>query len=229
MISIAHAAETIELPEEELAAESVLPVFDKTVAVRNRLVSTKSKVELGGGIGLNLIEGLYNNTVFHGQLTYHFSEEKALSIFAILASDELSNTGKDLKAGDGILPNTFDASLAPSPEYFIIANYQFTAYYGKVSISKTRAMNLALYGLAGGGFMSWSDGEFSPVLNAGIGQKFYFTPQFALKADLQMKIYQGPDITSKDLDAGGPKRDSSYFSEETFFRPFLTIGAVFLL
>jgi outer membrane beta-barrel protein len=225
---LSYAAETIELPEEELATESVLPVFDKTVAVRNRLVETAGKVEVGGGLGFNLIEGLYTNTAFKGNFAYHFSEEKAVSFSLITGSSELSSTGKDLKAGKGI-QTSFDASLAPTPDFFITGNYQYTAYYGKVSVSKTRAMNIALYGLAGGGLVSWSDGEMSPMLNAGIGQKFYFSPRFALRADLEMKIYQGPDITSEPLLTGSSKLKSSDFSDETYFRPFLTVGFVFLL
>ncbi|MEK6555496.1 MAG: outer membrane beta-barrel domain-containing protein, partial [Bdellovibrionota bacterium] len=209
-----------------MATESVLPVFDKTVAVRNRLVTTAGRAELGGGLGFNLIEGIYTNTVFHGTASYNFSEEKAVTLFMIMGSSELSNTGKDLKAGRGLSNNTFDATLAPSPEMFITGNYQFTAYYGKFSVSKQKAMNLALYGLAGGGLLTWSDGEMSPVLSAGVGQKFYFNPNFALRADLQMMVYQGPDITSKPLQVGTGKKDSSYFSDETFFRPFLNASLV---
>ena len=224
----ALAAETIELPEEELAAESVLPVFDKTVAVRNRLVTTAKKFEVGGGLGLNLIEGIYNNSIFYGLASYHMSEERAITVDMILGNSDLSNAGKDLKNGVGI-PNDFDASLAPTPDYFLTANYQFTAYYGKMSVSKSRAMNLSLHGLAGGGLISWSDGEMTPMLNVGVGQKFYFNPKVALRADFQLKIYQGPDITSKPLPTGSEKRDSGYFSDELFYRPFFTIGAVFLL
>jgi hypothetical protein len=38
-------AETIEFPEEELATESVLPVFDKTVVVRNRTITRAGRVD----------------------------------------------------------------------------------------------------------------------------------------------------------------------------------------
>ena len=228
-LSAAYAAETIELPEEELATESVLPIFDKTVAVRNRLVKTEGRFEVGGGLGFNLIEGIYTNTVFNGALSYNFSEEKAVTIHGLIGSSELSNTGKDLKMGKGLSGGkTFDASLAPAPEMFLTGSYQFTAYYGKFSVSKTKAMNISLYGLGGGGFMTWSDGELSPILSAGVGQKVYFTPNVALRTDLQMMIYQGPDITSRDLPANGVKRESGYFSTETFFRPFLNAGVVFL-
>lgn len=223
-----YAAETIELPEDELATESVLPVFDKTVAVRNRLVETAKRFEIGGGLGFNLIEGIYTNTTFKGNIGYHFDEEKAFNLSFLTGSSTLSSTGEDLKAGKGIA-TTFDATLAPTPDYFITANYQFTAYYGKVSVSKNSAMNLALYGLAGGGFVSWSDGEISPMLNVGVGQKFYFTPQLALRADLEMKIYQGPDITTQPLTTGSGKKDSGDFSDTTYFRPFLTVGLVYLL
>ena len=44
-------AETIEFPEEELSTESVLPVFDKKVVVRQRAVKTAGRFEIGVGGG----------------------------------------------------------------------------------------------------------------------------------------------------------------------------------
>lgn len=227
--SHAYADEAIELPEEELATESVLPVFDKTVAVRERLVNTAGRLEFGAGAGLNLIEALYNNYVYNLELGYHMNEESAITLMAVIPSGGLSNMGNDLKEGKGLNNGkTFDASLAPAPELYFTANYQFTAYYGKISITKTKAMNLALYGLGGLGAVKWTD-KTEPLVNVGIGQKLYFNPSMALRFDLQLMTYRGPDPTSVELLAGSGERGSDAFKQTTYFRSFLTMGLVFLL
>ncbi len=222
------AADTIEFPEEELATESVLPVFDKKVAVRERIVKSTGRFEIGGGAGLNLIEALYNNITFNGVASYHFNEESAFTLQAVFLNTSLSNMGKDLQAGKNLNSNTFDASKAPAPEYLISGNYQFTAYYGKISTTKDSAMNLSLHGMAGGGMVSWGD-SMEPMVNVGMGQRLYFTPNAALRFDLNLMMYQGPDPTSKPLTATGPSRDSDYFTKTLYFRSFLTAGLVFLL
>lgn len=223
-----YAADPIEFPEEELARESVLPVFDKRVAVRERLVKTEGRFEVGGGAGLNLIEALYNNITFNFLGSYHFDEMQAFTFQAVFPSTKLSNMGKDLQAGKGLNGAKFDASKAPAPEYLMSGLYQYTAYYGKISMTKEKAMNLSLHGMLGGGVVSWGD-SVEPMVNVGMGQKLYFTPNFALRVDLNLMMYQGPDPTSKKLEPTDPKRDSDYFKKTLYFRSFLTAGVVFLL
>jgi outer membrane beta-barrel protein len=222
------ADNTIEFPEEELAKESVLPVFDKKVAVRERLVKTAGRLEVGGGAGLNLIEAVYNNITVNGVFSYNFDEEQAFTLQAIFPSTQLSNMGKDLQQGKGLNGKKWDASKAPAAKYLISGNYQYTAYYGKISMTKEKAMNLSLHGMAGLGAVSWGD-SVEPMVNVGIGQKLYFTPNAALRLDMNLMIYQGPDPTSKDLDPGQPSRDSDYFTKTLYFRSFLTAGFVFLI
>lgn len=228
MISIqTRAAEPIEFPEEELATESVLPVFDEKVAVRGRIVKTANRFEVGGGVGLNLIEALYDNFTYNMAASYHFDEESAVTMLGTFTSNELSNMGKDLKAGRGI-DTYFDASKAPSPEYFFSGNYQFTAYYGKVSVTKSTAMNLSMHGMAGVGAVSFGD-SVEPLLNVGVGQRLYFTPSIALRLDLHLMIFRGPDPTSKTLTNTDPVRTSDELEKTLYYRSFLAGSLVFLL
>jgi outer membrane beta-barrel protein len=226
---LVFADDVIELPIEELAKESVLPVFDRTVVVRNRAVTTEGRFEIGGGLGLSLIEALYKNTVFGVNAAYHFDEINGIHLQAVFQSQGLSNNGNRLKQGlfGG---GNFDPSLAPSPEYFAFANYQFTAYYGKISLSKQRALNLSLFGLAGLGVVSFGDST-QPALNFGFGQKFYFTPNIAFRYDLTGSVFQGPDPTQPNQGnlSSGPKLGSSDFEQTLYFRSLLTAGIVFLL
>lgn len=228
LTSIGIAAEEIALPEDELARESVLPVFDKTMVVRNRAVTTEGRFEFGVQAGMNLLEPFYETLVYGIGGSYHFSETHGVNVVATLLSSTLSSNAKDLQAGKGLQGgNTFDVSLAPNVENTLFANYQITAYYGKISVAKTQAMNLSLYGLAGVGLVNWSD-KVTPGLNVGFGQKLYFNPRWALRADLTMAIYRGPDPTSRPLDAGDPPLDSGAFDQTLYFRTFLTAGLVHL-
>lgn len=226
--SMTTAADEIALPEEELARESVLPVFDKTMVVRNRAITTEGRFEAGLQTGLNLLEPFYGSLVYGVGGSYHFSETHGVNFSALFLNSTLSSNAKDLQAGKGLQgSNTFDVSRAPNVDNILFANYQLTAYYGKISVTKTKAMNLSLYGLAGAGLVNWSD-KISPGLNVGFGQKLYITKNWAIRADLTMAIYRGPDPTSRDLQAGGGTLDSGAFDQTIYFRTFLTAGLAYL-
>ena len=222
-------SQEFELPSEELAKESVLPVFDKTVVVRNRAVTTAQRFEVNGYAGLNLLEPFYSNMVMGFGGTYHFTETHGVNVTAMMLGSSLSSNAKALQNGEGLPPGqSFDASRAPTVESILFGNYQMTAYYGKISVTKQRAMNLSLYGLAGLGIVNWSD-KVEPALNVGFGQKLYFTPNWALRADLNLAMYNGPDTASKQgLTTGGPTLGSGDFSKTMYFRSFLTAGIAYL-
>ena len=77
----------------------------------------------------------------------------------------------------------------------ILLDYQFTAWYGKISVTKNSIWNLSIYGLLGAGFVSFTDSS-TVALNLGFGQKMYLTRNLALKTDLRFHFYQGPNPAS---------------------------------
>ncbi|MCB0421868.1 MAG: outer membrane beta-barrel domain-containing protein [Bdellovibrionales bacterium] len=222
-------AETIEFSTDELARESVLPIFETIEVVKNRSVVKKGRFELGGSIGLNLTEALYNTVNYSVMGSYHFDESHGVNIFGLFMLSGLSQMGKDLQQGKGLIPpKKFDASLAPHPESFIFANYEFTAYYGKISLAKDFNMNLSLYGIAGLGMIGF--GSTSKVgANVGLGQKFYLTNSLSLRFDLRFMMYQGPEPTSYNDLYGIPAPDASQFEESLFFHTFATVGLSWLI
>ena len=52
-------AEVIEFPDEDLATETVLPVFENKVAVKNRLIELEGRFEAGFQLGATLNEAFY--------------------------------------------------------------------------------------------------------------------------------------------------------------------------
>ncbi|MGE0634715.1 MAG: outer membrane beta-barrel domain-containing protein [Pseudobdellovibrionaceae bacterium] len=222
-LSFSHASaddDTLEVPEDELARESVLPKFDRALSVRNRNVITAKRFELGGSAGWSLTEAFFNNTQYALQGTYHFSETHGAN-FAYVGwvggvssySDQLKNF--DLK---------FDKT--PGPKTALLGNWQFAAYYGKMSFAKDAIMNLTLYSLLGLGMVDVG-GEYAPTFTFGLGQKFYFSPNFSLRFDMRFLIYQGPDVVSKPH-TFTEQQKASDFDKQTVFAPLLHAGMAFL-
>lgn len=206
-------AVTIEFPEEELARESVLPVFDNAVAVKSRLVPTAKRIEFGIGGGFAMNEPFFDTTRFGGHLAYHFTETHGVLLTGQFYTQGLGNNGQSLAGTDFLEdndPNTaafIRMEYAPQPQYHFFANYQLTPYYGKISVFKDFVMNLSLYGIAGLGVVDIG-GETSPALNIGIGQKFYFSKNWGIRADLTLMAYEG--VNFFDGNGGGktPLEDS---------------------
>lgn len=221
--------EVIQLPDEELENETVLPKFDNKAVVLNRAVTLKGKIEIGGGVGFNLTEALYNNLNVNVNLTYNFSELHALNLSGFMIFDGLSNTGRDLKSGKGLVAgDSFDASRAPHPEKIYLLNYQINAYYGKISLTKNTVMNLHLFGTVGAGMIDFGDAT-KPGINFGFGQKIYLTENSGLRLDFRFIFFQGPEPTSRDLKTGqGGKLASSAFEQKLLSHTQLTAGYVFL-
>ncbi len=227
--SAGFAKQTIEFSEGELASESVHPVFDNPVSVRNRSVVTTGRMELGLGANYLLMEPFFAPTGFGATGTYHFNEDHALNVMGSMFTATLNDNGKALNPIPGTNPAiNMNLQKAPAPKYMLLANHQFTGFYGKISLSKEFVMNLHLYGLWGLGVYGIGDGLF-PAASFGLGQKFYFNQRFALRFDLRFLVYQGPDVVSKRIQDADSDRPASSFDQRLFFSSVISVGAVFLL
>src|SRR5882757_3096626 len=97
LIGLNAFAEDIEVPEEELARETTLPVFSKRRIVLNRNVVTTEKFEFGAGAGWQLNEPYYNNLMFGVQGTYNFTDVSAVNVQGLFWNKGLSSYGEQLK------------------------------------------------------------------------------------------------------------------------------------
>lgn len=232
-------ADEIEVPEEELARETTLPVFDKRRIVLNRSVLTEKRFEFGAGAGLEMNEPFYTDYMFNIQGTYNLTDVHAINILGLMWMDGLSNYGEQLSKGkdknsDGDFADVgdvqpFDASKAPHPKWGLFANYQFIAYYGKISVSKLGVMNLNTFGIAGLGYINM-DSVSAFGLNLGVGQNFFFTKNFGLRFDLRYLIFQGPNpstsgVTLRSQDNPAPSR----FDDRIWYNGQISLAGVFLL
>lgn len=220
-------AEDIEVPEEELARESTLPQFNKRRAVLNRNVHTTERFEIGGGAGLEMNEPFYNPYMFNAQGTYNYSETSAINIQGLFWMGGLSSYGEQLKKTTKSRPQSFDASKAPHPSWALIANYEYIAYYGKMSVTKQGVVNLNTFGIAGLGYINM--GAVSTVgFNVGLGQNFFVTNNIGLRWDLRWLIFQGPNPTSQKLEATD-RPSAGSFDNRIYYNAQLGLGLVFIL
>ena len=223
----ARAAEVIQFPDEELASESVLPVFDQPDSVRNRNVLMAKRTEIGVVGGLSLLEPFFNPYSLGLTGSYHFNEERGIEVLGLYYMQGLSNNAQGLNPIPGTSPaENANLQYAPAPKYLLAANYQHTGFYGKVSLAKDFVMHLNIYGLFGAGVIGVGDST-NPLLNAGIGQKMYFSPNFALRVDFRFLVYQGPDVLSKKLNTATSERPASEFGQKINYASLLSAGVVF--
>lgn len=232
-------AKQIRLSDDELSQEAIMPVFDEKLVIKNRRVSHKGKLEFGLFGGNVLSEAMFDPMTFGGSIAYHFDNTHGFFATVGVYQDKLSDNGRRLKEQGSTpimgAPRYFDASRAPKKEMMIAGHYQYSAYYGKISVTKESVMNLSLYGLLGGGAYLM-DGDIAPMINIGVGQRFYFSPSVALRLDLIFSSYYGPDITSTagtpnslDNDTPQPPVDASAFDKKILMDTQINLGLTFLL
>jgi outer membrane beta-barrel protein len=221
----AHAI-TIEFPEDELAKESVLPVFEGgTVAVKSRRVVTKKKIELGVLAGMVFNEPYFSPLTYGIHAGYHFNEFHSIGVNAFMRNSSPSSDANEI---DSKASTRLGFNYMPAVKYFATVDYQLTPYYGKISLSKETVMNLLMY-VYGGAGMIGLDGYSTWIANVGVGQNLFFTPRIGLRADLKFLMYQGLNYTSRPGVAPTSAVSASELDKQFNISPSVMLGVVVLL
>lgn len=187
LFSFSAFSEVIEFPEEELSQETVLPVFDTPDVVKNRNIITAHKIEITPYLGFNMTEPIYSQSKVGANLGYHWNE-----LSAVILNFAKWNTGLNTQYTDALSSQyLLDFNRAPKINYSAYLNYEYKAYYGKMSLTKQTVLNLTTYPIFGLGMTSYQHKSMFGF-NAGIGQKFYFSKAVALRVDLKMQYAQAP-------------------------------------
>lgn len=190
---MSFASEYVEVPIEELAKESVLPVFDQTVAVKSRNIKTQEKIDIGLFYGMAMTEPIQNVSKLGMSAYYHLDENQAIGAFLTMNSSGLSTYANQLKEVKGADGSTIklDLTRAPIQKSALMLDYNVKAYYGKMSLSKNTVFNLSLYGTGAIGLVQFSHKSF-PAIALGLGQKFYFSKNFSFRFDMRLYAHNAP-------------------------------------
>lgn len=182
----AYPKEMIQLPTEELARESVSPVFDINDSVRNRNIVTKEKFEGAIFYGWALTEPIANVSKLGVSGYYHRSEDDAYGLIFMKNFSGVSHYAKQLNE-----QYKLDFTRAPMPEASLFFDYNLKAFYGKMSISKNTVTNYHFFGSLAGGMIKYSNKTY-PAIGAGLGQKFYYDKNFSFRFDFRVFLNQAP-------------------------------------
>lgn len=182
----AFAADVVELPQEELATESVLPVFDRSVSVKNRNIVTAKRWDADLFYSYAMTEPIANVSKLGVAVYYNISEEHALGFLYAKNFSGLSSYANQLDSQYNL-----DFSRAPQPLATYMLDYNIKAFYGKMSLTKSLVLNTLLYGSASAGMIQYEHKTY-PAIALGLGQKFFFSRNWALRVDLRFYANQAP-------------------------------------
>lgn len=220
------AAEVIHLPPEELAQESVLPVFDRPVVVRNRNVETAGKIDVGVFYGYAMTEPIANVSKFGLGIYYNTSEYHAFGLLYAHNMTGLSDYAHQIERTSG---TPLDFTRAPMPKSTIMADYNLKMFYGKLSLTKSLVLNTILYGSGSLGMIQY-DHKMYPAAAVGLGQKFFFGKHWALRFDLRLYTHQGPIpfLGGGRMHENQPRPSFDEFKERVMFATNLDAGLSYL-
>lgn len=220
---LGHAKEELEVPQDELAKESVLPVFDNVVSVKNRNVTTEGRFDLGIFGGLALTEPIANTSKVGIEFNYHIKENHSLGFMYSMNSTGLSKDAQGLKNDFNL-----DFNRAPKPLSTLMLDYNYSPFYGKMSVTKDGVMNTTIFGSASAGMVKY-DHKSYPALALGIGERFYLTHAFSLKFDLRVFAHQAPiPFKTGAILITDPVPSYSSFDERLTYTTNLQIGLNYL-
>ena len=231
----------IQFPEEELASESVLPLIEPPQMVLNRNIPLKFRVELGLGMGFGLDEPFYFSYYPTGILTFNLTEVHALSLTGTYFFPKRSSSAHCLSHDATVLSGEkledckkikkFDPLHAPYPQMMAFLNYQYTPFYGKISLAKNWVMNLSIYGFVGPGLVVSNQNNQWPAGNFGIGQKLYINKWLGIRGDLGFYGYYGPTVAKLDMKGSQPIKYQDIKAQDK--RPIINlvvnVGVIFLI
>lgn len=219
-----RSTKVIKFAEEELARESVIPKFKKTVAVKKRNVPKTSRFELGLNFSNQLTEAFYEPYAIGGSVYYHFNEFHGLELSAMVFSTSESQFVDILNEDVNPVPE-YNFDNAPAVESILLAGWEFTPYYGKISLTKQSVMNLSVYTVFNIGLV---DNGLSSTLayGLGLGQKIYFSPNWGLKIELKGLFYDAVDPLSNET---ALQTGVGTYKEENKFNLMLNVGLLTML
>ena len=219
----ANASESLELPDEELAKESVTPIFDHMTAVKYRNVVTEKHIELGGYYGWALTEPIANVSKLGLNLYYHFDEERALGFFLNKNFSGHSSYANQLNSQFSL-----DFDRAPKPDLTLMADYNLLAFYGKMSFAKNSVINLQALGSLSLGAVKYQHKTY-PAMAVGIGQKFYTSNKFSVRFDLRLFVHNAPiPFKPNSIVSTDPVPSYSDFDERITYTTNLDLGMSYL-
>lgn len=217
-------ADQIVLSQDELAQETVYPLFDNPISVKSRNIKDSETFDVGIIGGYAISEPISNPSKYGATINYHFSELHSLGLIWTKNSTGVSKDAEALQTDFSL-----DFTRAPNPEYSLLTDYNYKLFYGKLSITKESVLNTSIYTSVSAGLLKYVHKSY-PAIAVGVGERFYFNHHLSLKADLRIFINNAPiPFKSGALRTGVdpvPAYDS--FDERITYTTHLELGLNYL-
>lgn len=179
-------ADEMDVPKDELAQESVLPVFDNLLSVKSRNVQDTETFDVGLIAGLAITEPIANTSKYGISFNYHLNLVHSIGLLWAMNSTGLSKDAEGLRGDFGL-----DFTRAPYPQYSLMGDYNYKLYYGKLSVTKNGVINTSIYVSGAAGAIKYIH-KMYPAIAIGVGERFYLTNNFAFKVDLRFFVNNAP-------------------------------------
>ena len=191
-------AREIRFPDEELAPESVLPVFDshKNVTM-NRRVQLKNKLGLRGSFLGRMDEPFLHPFTFTGGLEFFFNETHGVRLSSLYFFPGLSHIGSTVSEA----PFKTDPGKIHHPQFGFFLSYALAPFYGKISLATNIVTNLNLSIYVGLGALALdlnytryqSDLRWTYAGWVELNQKVFIGQRFYIHGSLNFLIYHAPN------------------------------------
>ena len=213
----------VELPDDELAKESVTAKFDRSTTFKNRVISLDGKVEAGVYGGWNFSEAIENQQKFGVNLGYHWSEIHSLDVnYAVWSSGLNSQYTTPL-----FNQYQLDFTRAPPLQSSVWLNYEANLFYGKMSLTKNTVIHFHLYPIIGVGENIYANKNYVGA-NAGGGWRFYLSKSVAIRTDLKFQYIGKPSpfLGGNALKSTSATPSYGSFTDETVISTIFDFGLV---
>lgn len=181
--------------------------------VRNKRFYKKGHVEFALGYGLNPFDLVLNNPLAHARLTWHLSDNWGWEVAnGFFGSPSGHAYAASLAQTNGISNLQFSGI-----QWGVTTSIVWTPIYSKVRLWGSTVLYFDGFGVLGGGMastklftysspglnqaatISESASRMEPVVNIGIGFRFYFSRRFAVLLDLRNYLLYSETYGSKSL------------------------------
>lgn len=199
-------SQALEFDADDLPTESVVPVLDSNMAIKNKAISLKERLEFALSYGFIIDEMFFNNNMAGVQIYYNLNEDHSLGLKYSSRMTGLSDYSQEFSTKDIYI------GRAPTPTSIIAGIYRWSFLYGKMSFSK----DLVLPTLFSAEFELGANRigtQSLPYSSAGVTQKLFMKKAFGLGLTYRLLIYQTIDPVSAYV---GNFPAPSYPSESDF-------------
>jgi outer membrane beta-barrel protein len=220
--AFAQAAEDEAGDVSEVDKDASGPLRDRIRPVSGHRFLMKGRFEASPGFGVSLRDAFFRKWVFGAALTFHFSEELALSArggYSLPTISGAANICTQSDPANGVIGGcrqpsiedlTLEGGVQRNKAYGLIGllaslDLQWAPLYGKISLIAESFLQFNMYAIAGAAIVTYGPtGQLAPGGNLGLGFRFFVNRWLTVRLELRDTIYYEEGFFRTGTTTGGP-------------------------